>query len=379
MPRLMSTSIALAILAFLALPIIAPASARTIAVPGDAGTIGGAMTMASRGDIILVSCGTYYERNIKMKSGVSLWSGTLQADCVVIDAQSRGRILEFSDCDSTTAVVGFTLLGGLSPTDGGAIVCRNSSPRIARCVISKSKAQRGGGLAASGRLGPRLEECRFESNTADLHGGAVAWFAGSGSLSRCTVAGNQALAGAGLAGLGSGDLVLDRCTFTGNTAASCGGGIWMKTGTATLTGCLLATNYGGLGGGALAIESGGSRLTTCTLADNAAESTGGGILILSSDLVIERSILAFNKQGAVAIEGEQRPSLTRCNVYGHQGGDWIGPLASLATQHGNFSDDPIFCSRNKGRYDLRTGSPCLPGGRGGNSSGLVGARSRGCD
>jgi len=375
MPRLISTMIAFTII----LTAISPAIARTIGVPGDAATISGAMAMANRGDIILVSCGTYHERNIQMKSGVSLWSGTLQADCAVIDAQGRGRILDFTDCDSTTAVVGFTLKGGLSPSDGGAIACRNSSPRIARCLIIGNKALRGGGLATSGALGPRLEECRFEGNTADLHGGAVVWLAGNGSLSRCTMADNQALAGAGLAGLGTGDLALDRCTFSGNTAASCGGGIWMKSGTASLTSCLLVANHGGLGGGGLAIASGGSRLTTCTLADNAAESAGGGILLQSSDLVLERSILAFNRQGAVAIEGEQRPSLTRCNVYGHQGGDWIGPLADLASQHGNFSDDPKFCSRVQGRYDLRTGSPCLPGARGGRSSGLVGALNRGCD
>ncbi len=56
--------------------------AKTLSVPGSSPTIKGAMIQAQPGDIVLVSCGTYYENDIFLKSGVALWSGTLQPGCV---------------------------------------------------------------------------------------------------------------------------------------------------------------------------------------------------------------------------------------------------------------------------------------------------------
>ena len=96
-----------------------PAAGRTIGVPGDAPSIKGAMIRARAGDIILVSCGTYREHDIIVKPGVSLWSGTLQPDCAVIDAGGRGRCLIFpAGADTTTRVVGFTLRGGTALGEG---------------------------------------------------------------------------------------------------------------------------------------------------------------------------------------------------------------------------------------------------------------------
>jgi hypothetical protein len=357
----------------------APASGATIAVPDDHPTIAGAMAAARPGDIILVGCGTYREHDIRVRSGVSLWSGTLQPDCVVIDAEGRGRVLIFEDCDGTTAAVGLTLRGGRADGGGGAILCRNSAPRLSRCNIQDSTARRGGGILVTGTKAPVLEDCVFTGNAARLHGGAVAWNSEApGRLTRCTLEGNTALAGGGVAVLSGAALVFDGGTIADNASGGSGGGVWVGSGAPELRGSLLIGNQGGLGGGAIAVRSGSLRMISCTVADNAAEHAGGGLLVRDGSPVIDRTIVAFNGGAAISVVGAGLPRLTETNLYGHAGGDWVGILSAQSDQDGNFSGDPRFCGRASGRYDLRLGSPCLPGGRPGGSS-LVGALDRGCN
>jgi len=213
--------------------------ARTLAVPESYPTLKAALDAASRGDIILVGCGTYHEHDLQVKPGVSLWSGTLQPDCVIIDADGRGRIFLFTDCDSTTSVVGFTLRNGRSDADGGAILCRDSSVRLSRLHILDSRARRGGGLASLGRGGPHLIDCEIKGNEADLHGGGLYWdISGGGSIERSTIERNQALAGGGLACREADRLLITSVTFQGNEAASSGGAVWLGGGAPGFDQCL---------------------------------------------------------------------------------------------------------------------------------------------
>lgn len=357
----------------------ATAATRTLAVPDAYPTIKAAMAAADHGDIILVQCGTYREHGIRVTPGVKLWSGTLQPECVVIDAEGRGRVFLFSECDTTTSVVGFTLRNGFSDQDGGAILCRDSSPRLNRVLIENSHARRGGGLASVGHSQPRLVDCVLSANTADLLGGGVFWdSAGSGRLEQCTFTGNAAVAGGGLACRG-GRLLLDRVVFSGNEAAGSGGAAWLGGGAATFERCLLARNHGGLAGGAVAVRGAEATLIGCTVADNAAEAQGGGVLARAAALHLRRTIVAFNDADAIAGGAGTALNLLACNVFGHDGGDWTGLLAGLANRDGNFSLDPAFCSRQAGGYHLRRGSPCLPGGRGGATVEMIGAHPHGCD
>ncbi len=369
-PALLAVTIALAI--------CGPAGAATLAVPDQYPTIAAALEAAQAGDFVLVGCGVYRERNLRLKPGVSLWSATLQPDCAVIDAEGRGRVLVFDACDTTTAVVGLTLRGGLTSNDGGAVLCRDAAPRLARCRIEASEARRGGALACFGARGPVLEDCVIVGNSASQSGGGIFWdAAGNSRLTRCVIARNVAGSGGGLAVADAGDLLVENGDFEDNEAGGLGGAIWIAGGTLEVRGSVLARNVGGLGGGAVATLAARARLLGCTVVDNLSDAGGHAIELGRGSLAAERVLVAFNTPAAMGGAGGRTSDLSHCDIYGHPDGDWTGPVAGLATRQSNFSADPRFCQRASGLYDLRAGSPCLPGGRPGVAV-LVGARDQGC-
>lgn len=377
--RIVTSSIILSLLAGLTPRVSDPAQAATLAVPEDHATIGAALQAASAGDIVLVGCGTYRERNLRIKTGVSLWSATLQPDCVIIDAEGRGRVLMFDACDTTTAVVGLTLRGGLTANDGGAILCRDAAPRIARCRVEASEARRGGGVAALGGRGPIIEDCVIVANTATDAGGGVFWSAGGGSrISRTTIDGNLAPMGGGLALSDPVDLLLEHVDIIENEAGGLGGGLWLAGGGLELRDSVLARNAAGLGGSALASQGARPRLLGCTVADNEADTNGPAVFLGGGSLLAERVLLAYNSPAAFGGDSPGNLDLSHCNIHGHADGDWVGPVASLGSRRWNFSAAPLFCDRADGVYSLRSNSPCLPAGRPGAAGVLVGALGHGC-
>ena len=80
---------------------------------GDAPTIQAGIDSAVAGDTVLVASGTYYEHDVKLKSGIVLSSETGEADCVVIDAEWMGNALFFHMVGSTTIIKGLTLTHGV--------------------------------------------------------------------------------------------------------------------------------------------------------------------------------------------------------------------------------------------------------------------------
>lgn len=356
-----------------------PVQARIIAVPQEYRTIGAALSAASSGDIVFIDCGTYYERNLQVNQGVSLWSATLQPDCATIDAQGRGRLFVLTDCDTTTQIVGLTLRNGVATNSGGAIVCRNASPVISRCVIQGSTARRGGGIATSGGRGPVIRDCTIVGNQATLHGGGLLIAnKGSASVVRCRFEDNLGLSGGGIAVTGSAVVTITDCTLAANKADASGGGLWSGAGTTQVRSCLLARNHGILGGGGMMGRAGTVAVVGSTVVDNRSDAPGGGLLVHDGTIILDRSLLAFNTGTAIKTVGSGHPQLATCNIFGHPEGDWTGSIARLGMMSDNFSDDPLFCQRAAGDYDLKPGSPCLPQRREGFERPRVGARGLGC-
>ncbi len=356
----------------------APAAARTISVPGNAPSIKGAMIKARAGDIILVSCGTYYEYDISVKPGVSLWSGTLQPDCVTIDAKGKGRCLLFSNADSTTSVVGFTLRGGRVQGGGisgagGAVLCENSAPYLTSCVLRDNTADRGGALAAFGPRGPRLEKCRLTANEARQLGGAVYWSASGGYLQGCTLVANHAqLSGGALAG-DAGQFTLSGSLVQNNSAGNTGGGIFLSHTVATITQTVLAWNIGGLAGGALACRDASPLLQQCTLHANDADGDGTVLNLMRSSPTLEACLITGSDRLLVTA-ADSNLLIKQSNIFGDPDQPWPGTLAAQQGTPGNMAADPRYCAATTGDLHLQTGSPCLAV----NGDPHIGALGSGC-
>ncbi len=351
------------------------AAARTLSVPEDAATIKAAMGQAEAGDIILVACGTYREAGIHFKSGVALWSGTLQPACVTVDGQGRGPVFLFSQADTTTAIVGLTIVGGAG-SGGGAMRLQNASPRISNCIFENNQATEGGALRADASSQPLLKNCLFRNNAAAMQGGAVLAEGGL-ELQDCAFENNTALIGGALAGSARTDLRITGSSFLQNVAGNTGGALHLNAGRAVVSGTVLAENSGGLGGSALSLHDARVTLEACTLVGNTADSEGAVVACQGLAPTVTNTIVAFSKAEVLRADSSV-PEFRGCNLYGNQYGDWESNLRPLADRHRNISRDPMFCAPEYGNFQLKNGSACLPGHNPSGNDGVVGAFGAGC-
>ncbi|MCK4410118.1 MAG: right-handed parallel beta-helix repeat-containing protein, partial [Candidatus Eisenbacteria sp.] len=324
-------------LALLALPV----QATTIHAPGDQPTIQAGIDAASAGDTVLVACGTYYEHDITMKSGVCLTSETGSADCVEINAQSLGRVFYCADVNSLASFVGLTLRDGATDfyENGGGMYCTSSSPTLTNCTFLSNigYSSSGGGLVCSGGSSPTVTSCEFTGNTA-FAGGAAAVYSSSPTFTDCVFAGNSAMWGGAMDCGGSSSPTLTRCTFLGNYAGDGGAVECSGTASPAFICCTFLGNDASDGGSAVCAEYYGSpTLTGC--------------------------VIAFSTSGpAVSCADGSTVALSCCDVYGNVDGDWVGCIADQYGVDGNFSADPLFCGdlNPDEPYTLHTDSPCAP-------------------
>ncbi len=300
------------------------AAATTIVVDhsgsGDCLTIQKGIDAASYGDTVLVVCGTYYEHDIIMKSGICLRSETGEPECVTVDADSLGRVFYCSGADSTTIMEGLTIANGFSPVDGGAMFCEYSSLTITNCAFADNWARnewghvRGGGIAFEWSS-PTITDCSFSANAVnsgwphgESYGGGLSFYQSDSVITDCVFLGNgdRTSAGGGVYGASS-PLTLTGCTFEENIA---GYGAGLYAGGPTVVDCVFSRNgYGYSHGGAAHVGHGGT-ITGCTFEDNVAEF--GGALWCGTGTTITDCIFLRNSAhstgavdclGSTTIEG----------------------------------------------------------------------------
>jgi len=335
---------------------------------GDAPTIQAGIDSASWCDVVLVECGTYYEHDIQMKSGVILQGASLTQPCVTIDAEWNGRVIACLNLVQPTRIEGLILTHGngegfpsCGPGCGGAMYVRNSSLSIVNCTFVDNRAWGmqydegdGGGLYCK-NSSPTLTGCTFSHNSAGS-GGGMKCYESSATLSHCTFTDNATI---GLLAVES-SLSLTRSLFIRNHASWWGAGL------------------------AVTRPTGPVEISRCTFAANYAYEGGAGIFLLpgSDRIDVVSTIVAFSTRGsAIAVPfGDPDPvTFVSCNVYGNAGGDWVGEVADQADKNCNFSLDPLFCDADNDDYTLRDTSPCAPGNHPqGCDFGQIGARSVGC-
>jgi hypothetical protein len=306
---------------------------------GDAPTIKTGVDSAALWDTVLVTCGTYYEHDIDMKSGVVLLSESGEADCVTIDAEYLHRVFMCAHCDSLTIIKGFTIARG--------------NPYL-------GNPGSGGGMVIGASSGLVIENCTFVNNVTHYGGGVCCQDASP---------------------------VFINCVFVDNYGISYGGGIncgYLSP--LRLEGCVFLNNRAGFGAGMYCTVSAAPVITNCTFYGNLAYVDGGGIYSdMDAAPLLERSVIA-NSLGGGAIRCEIDfplfgPTLNCCNLYGNVGGDWEGYIADQLGVDGNFSADPLFCDDAGGDLTLEECSPCLPGNhpQGYDCGVVVGAFGPGCE
>jgi len=145
----------------------------------------------------------------------------------------------------------------------------------------------------------------------------------------------------------------------------------------TLTDCTFWENVAQLGGGGIYVASAEATLEGCTVLANIATS-GSGILTASTGQVaLTRTIVGFGFPGeAIRCEGAATATLSCCDLYANEGGDWVGSIGGQYGFNGDIAAHPLFCGPGSERFTLQADSPCAPGVN--PECGLIGAWPVGC-
>jgi hypothetical protein len=406
----------------LAILLTGPAWAGALRVPSDVANIQLAIDSAAPRDTVFVEAGVYRgegNKNLNFRGkDIVVW-GVDGPSETIIDCEggetenARGFIFESGERFSAM-VAGFTIRNGYqqgitwetSHGGGMLITGTGTNPTIKKCFFENNHANSaGGGVAVGNGAQPTLTICTFDGNTARAGGGGAAAESdanfvqcefignqstlGMGGGLRCTresasvirdclFRDNEARAGGGL-GVDTAEPLVSRCTFRDNRATYRYGGAVFASGGAdfVMSECLFRDNEAPLEGGAVCSDLAATlALSSCTFCGNSAP-LGSGIRVGDQTRVtVTQSIISFGLQGeAVACTGSGEIDTSCCDIFGNEGGDWVGCIEPDAGTCGNMSADPLFC--NVGHRDLHLAetSPCAAGATG---CGLIGSLDVAC-
>ena len=353
---------------------------------GDAPTIQAAIDLASPGDIVELVEGVFTgegNRDIDfLGKAITLRSQSGNAaDCVIdceasADDHHRGFVFQSGE-SSNTRLENITITNGYvegedplpDGTGGGILVTDGSSPTLVGVVFRDNTAMAGGGMFVTLGSHPTLEGCTFVDNNAWWgSGGALSISLGEEliELTECVFRGNSANQAGGAVASADCELRLTGCEFYDNAIVAAGGAVDVFShADCELVGCTFAGNTASSGGAVYVWFFSSCTLRNCTLVDNEATSFGSGIGVDSDSIVnVNNTIVAFGRQTeAVGCWDNGEVLLDCCDVYGNEGGDWVGCIADQLISPGNTSEDPLFCGEDNPEqpFTLHADSPCAPG------------------
>ncbi|MCK4415451.1 MAG: right-handed parallel beta-helix repeat-containing protein [Candidatus Eisenbacteria sp.] len=405
---------------------------------GDVPTIQAAIDSAAHGDVILLGNGTFIgqgNRDLRYRGKrITVQSESDDPSTCTIDCQgsytSRHRGFIFTAHESSSSVLqGITIANGYvhgSPVSwegqGGAIYCEFSSPSVSNCIFRNNSALTGGAVTCDLLADAVFTDCVFEENESRLGGNSGGMYSVTSSpiLVRCVFAGNIS---AGVFWRGGQSLLVQDCTFSDHASrglycedadpggtlliegcrflhngeagvrlygstqtlsqcsfwenhASNGGALKIEhEAVVTVTDCLFYSNRADESGGAVWCETGSASFINCTMADNEAANGAGGIDCGAAAVSLENTIVALSTLGG-AISGSA--ALSCCDLFGNEGGDWVGDIAGQYGTDGNISEDPLFCDPMNADYTIQEDSPCAPFSMPNPECDLIGAQPIGC-
>ncbi len=362
-------------------------------VPSEYATIQAAIDAAAPADTVYVAAGTYATSTngevfpIELRNGVLVMSES-GPELTIVDAEDQARTFEcFVWGPSLT---GFTITGG-------GLVCGGATElTVEDCVFSGNRLNGTGGAVSVDESPVWFKDCMFIDNESEgSRGGAVSVRSYSlasafTSFWNCEFIGNSAATkGGAVAGVGSYVTSFYDCTFTSNTAGTEGGAL---NGMVAVDGCTFIDNHASDGGAGHDLtfldrsvfwensaDTGGALgggvihpIRRCTFVGNSPNAIDTGF----ASVIVESSVIAFNLGGEPVVCSGGSSPLSCCDVFGNEGGDWVGCIAGQDGSNGNISLDPLFCDAGAGDLTLCELSPCTDENN--PECGPIGALGVGC-
>jgi hypothetical protein len=352
-----------------------------------------AVDVASAGDFIVVSNGTYNTggrvaygnstNRVVINKAVTVQSVNGPATTIIAGIYSGNASIRCVYLTNNAALIGFTLKNGaaivsgdvLREQSGGGVWCESSAV-VSNCIIGGNVAQNEyGGGAFQGTF----FNCTFTNNSASYGGGAASntlfccslmrnssmyqnFNYGGGAygctLSNSQIVGNQSVAGGGN-GAGAAFSTLLGCTISNNVAGASGGGVFMSI----ANNSLVSSNRASYGGGAFS-----NFLSNCVLERNVAVGDGGGAYnsALVNCTVVSNISIAGASGGILG--GNATNSIVYYNLAPQGGPNFFNSAMNycdttpLPAGSGKITNEPAFVNLAGGDFHLQTNSPCINSG-----------------
>ncbi len=292
-----------------------PAAATTWTVDASGGadytTIQDAIDVASDGDTIDVSPGTYVDLD---GDGIVVLTGYLSSLDVTIRASAAGVTIDGEETATGIACWGGDLtLEGIDFVDcraseswgGGGLMARNNDDAITVSSCSFTDCDndqsfgKGGALSLYSTMSSQpitytVSDTSFTGCSATSYGGSIYLRNASGTMTDCSFDGSTATNGAALEARG-GTCQLDGCTFSNNIGSS-GGAIRVYDSGAdlTATSCRFVGNDASYGAAVYA-ERGVVELVSCDIEDNVSSRSGAVHVRDSAVLDVSYSYFSLNE------------------------------------------------------------------------------------
>lgn len=267
----------------------------SIATGQDAATvIQRAIDQAMPGSILLLATGTYdLAFTIDTKGKAISLRGAGTAEQTVLRATGQQRVLQFVSAETRrTTLDNVTLMRGASDQEGGAVLCRGSSPTFRNVIIRNSYAQEAGGAIAVRKSSPRFARMTFTENESYRGGGALFVASSTG-------------------------VVVESCSFIGNRArglAAAGGAMMLISSRVDIASSYFAHNHADLSAGVLFADAATATMHRATMIENRSGKGGGGCVSATNALVILDSSLAASNSHPVLAGATIRASYSLCDT-----------------------------------------------------------------
>lgn len=357
---------------------VSPLAAKIIHVPANQPTIQAAITVASNGDTVVVSPGTYNEQINFLGKAIVVRSQNGNKVTTIDSTGIAGPVVRFVSGETLSSVLqGFTIQNGTLccfPYEGSGIEITNSSPTILSNNIRNNVGASDGGGINIYFGSPVMKGNTITGNSIAFFGGTIGGGIAVLGASTAQIIGNtiQGNFGVGLGGGigldGAGSVLIQNNTISNNTAESQGGGIWMANESdEIIVQNLITGNLSPEGAGIYSLvpqSTTGFQLINNTIAANGV--TNAAVVadgFNTNAEIINNLIIALAGQSALLCNPLYRdgPPIVQFNdAFTPQGNSYDGQCTGFSGTQGNISANTKFMGASN--FRLKGGSPGIDAG-----------------